>query len=323
MLQAIAAAVLCGSAVILLVFSWKRSDRSLMWTSLFVGLSLLLHVHVVFAYVDSFIGGRNLTDLLSRILILIGCFFLSRAITRAAHPGKKLSMPYPATLVLFIAALCLCFSAIETSGTEPAFMATFGDQPAAALYSSLEMAYMAIAVTQVVIAASRYSSKMSSRVLQVSFRAVTAGGVLLLVLAVVTIVMNYSHVAGRMGLVAALGVAYAPIYLAAIALISIGSAAPGAIRASARFIAHRNARRYVPLLEEIWRQVGGEKHKLTLSQKMSSGDSSSAVMHRLLIEIEDAFFLNPSARDKLTNSQRSTLSASEAFLRGASVGVLQ
>ncbi len=84
MIQAIAAGVIWCLVVCLLPGSRYRTDHSILVAAVMMAAVETLNVKSVYATGDRFFGGRNLLDLGTTILMVIGIRFLSRAIIRAA-----------------------------------------------------------------------------------------------------------------------------------------------------------------------------------------------------------------------------------------------
>ena len=138
MIQVFAAAVIWGLVLCLLPSMRRRSDHSIMVAAVTIATALTLNVDTIYLEGDRLLGGRNVLDLVANILMVVGIYFLSRAILRAADPDETMDRRNRgglALLGLVVVALILSFSLVDAPRTSTSFMKDFGGQWAAAAYS--------------------------------------------------------------------------------------------------------------------------------------------------------------------------------------------
>ena len=115
MIQVLAATLMWGLVLCLLPGIRRRADHSIVVAAVTIAAALTLNVDRVYSAGDALLGGRNVLDLGANILMVVGIYFLSRGILRAADPEdvpsghERLGI---AVLGLVIAGLIVCFSLI-------------------------------------------------------------------------------------------------------------------------------------------------------------------------------------------------------------------
>ena len=182
----------------------RRTDQSILYAAALISVSLTLTIDAVYFATDGSLRGRNYADLPSDLLLLLGVYFLSRAILRASSPspargGQAVSHRAIVTASLMMTAPVF-MNAPEASG---AFMHDFGHQPAAAAYSLSQFTYLGSVVALTGTTCLRVAGRMSTPARRLGFRIVGAGcgGAALTVLSVVG--MDLAHVFGTMPLLGA------------------------------------------------------------------------------------------------------------------------
>ena len=86
---------------------------------------------------DRLLGATNIATLLADLALMLGIFFLGRAIARASEfkPRAVRVALGRTTLGVAVIAVIVAFSTIDQGATTTSFMLDLGDQPAAAAYS--------------------------------------------------------------------------------------------------------------------------------------------------------------------------------------------
>lgn len=88
MIQLLAASLIWGLVLCLLPGIRRRADQSILVAAVTIAAALTLNIDSVYLAGDDLLGRHNVLDLLANILMVVGIYFLSRAILRAADPGE-------------------------------------------------------------------------------------------------------------------------------------------------------------------------------------------------------------------------------------------
>ncbi|PPG90299.1 hypothetical protein C5C00_00575 [Rathayibacter rathayi] len=212
--------------------------------------------------------------------------------------------------------LAVSFSSIRAPSSSAAFMTDFGDQPAAAVYNSAEMAYVGGVMSFVLLASFRYASRMRFRFSRAGYTLVAVGAALLIAVAVVAVSMNVSHVAGHWSVLSMLSRIYPPLYVAAITSICIGASLPTVGRSLMTSRRGRRARQLLPALEAA--HAGMRRSSTSLYDVLDwTGRDPLDRLHRLTIELLD-FQRDPNRPREMTENERVLLAeATDLVLIGA------
>lgn len=297
----------------------SRVDASVLGAAGFLAISVLLSYGPVYRILDPLLGNVNVADLLSRWFLVVGILFLSRGILRALGTPRGPVRRAVATLgpVLTIAALGLTFWFIHAPFSTPEFMSVFGGQPAAAAYSTIEMAYVGTVMTITAVSCFRFAGKMSTPVIRTGFRLLGYGCGLMIVLVLLTITMNAAHVFNDMDIVRLLSVPYATVYLASILSLCVGASLPPTSRMIHRAQLGAEARRLARELESVWCKI--QRNDATGSLDLQSTNFHAmrdpiSRLHRMLVEIEDKLFYEQDSHGILTQDEYSLLSRGERLV---------
>ncbi|MDJ0350586.1 hypothetical protein [Cryobacterium sp. PH29-G1] len=319
-MQLIIALALWGLVGALAIGTRRRTDQSILYAAVMIAVSLTLNIDAVYFATDGLLGGRNYADLPANLLLLLGVYFLSRAILRASSPSRARAADRPFRIGAIVTAslMVTAFVFIDAPETSGSFMQDYGHQPAAAAYSLIQFTYLGIVVALTGTICLRFAGRMSTPARRLGFRIVGAGcgGAVLTVLSVVG--MDLAHVFGAMPLVALFASAYNVLNMAAILLLCLGLSLPPILGWVSKRIDRRKLQDVLPDLTRIWNDVsaqhvelGDETHRNTPG--MASRDVDT-VVHRTLVEIRDALLFDPSVRDRLTDEDLALLTATETHI---------
>ncbi|TFD45007.1 hypothetical protein E3T55_19635 [Cryobacterium frigoriphilum] len=298
----------------------RRTDQSILYAAIMIAVSLTLNIDAVYFAADGLLGGRNYADLPANLLLLVGVYFLSRAILRASSPSRACATdrPFRGGAIVTACLMVMMFVFIDAPQTSGSFMQDFGNQPAAAAYSLIQFTYLGIVVALTGTICLRFAGRMSTPARRLGFRIIGAGcgAAVLTVLSVVG--MDLAHVFGAMSLLALFASAYDVLNLAAFLLLCLGLSLPPILGWVTKRIDRRKLRGVLPDLTRIWNDVsaqhvelGDETHRHTPG--MASRDVDT-VVHRTLVEIRDALLFDPSVRDRLTDEDLALLTATETHI---------
>lgn len=149
MIQVSAAVLIWLLVVCLLPGVRRRRDHSVLTAAITIALALTLNIDPVYSSLDAGFGSRNYVDLMANVSMVVGIYFLSKAIIRAATPdemGGRRDTPGLVVLGIVIVGLAFSFSFISTQVSSTRFMLDYGDQFPAAVYSAIQFVYIGYVV---------------------------------------------------------------------------------------------------------------------------------------------------------------------------------
>lgn len=317
MTQILVSALLWLLVLSLLILRRGRADRSILWSALTIAVAMTLNIDGLYRWADRLLGGTNLVTLVADLALMLGIFFLGRAVAKATEFRPAIVRFALGRTVLAVALVCtvLAFVFIERGVTTTTFMLDYGAQPAAAAYSMTQFAYDGIVLTAMAAVTTRQirRGRGADRLPAV---ALLIGSALGLVLAAVVIGMDIAHLAGDVPLMLGLGTAYSPLFLSTFLFLCLGLASqPGMrwLRARARANAMR---RLVTQTTPIWQRANLARPGM--SQQDAAGFSAADAetrLHRQLVEIRDAA-VDPRVAFELSDAESVIVDAAEAHLLG-------
>ncbi|MDJ0356318.1 hypothetical protein [Paenarthrobacter sp. PH39-S1] len=308
MIQAIAAGVIWCLVVCLLPGSRYRTDHSILVAAVMMAAVQTLNVKSVYATGDGFFGGRNLLDLGTTILMVIGIRFLSRAIIRAADPGESLRKRHTGDLIALgsvIVALIVSFSFIDAPNTSTAFMVDYGGQLAAAIYSAIQFLYIGVVVTVTGVICFRFRRDMSKKYFRIALAVIGVGCFVGLLDVVTVLGMDVLHLQGRLQSMQLLSRVYDVAQVAAITLLCAGLAIPPVARRWERRAASGSIELLLKQMTAIWDRAtaGTPEYRLEIGQVPADPqDADNRRLHRMMVEVQDAMLRDPDL-DKLLTDQ--------------------
>lgn len=251
-----------------------------------VAVGLTVNQDDVLTFLAGVTHEPNIADVVGRCLMVIGLFALAQSVEAAAHTARLLRTGRILGCALVLVALVVLFLLIDAPTPTTQFMVVYGDQWPTALYSAVEMTYIAIVIGR------------SARAVVREFRSghgmgriywfFVVGAAAMVLLAVIAVGLDAAHVLGLTSVVAVLSVVYAPVFLLSMVLLSVGSAGgvlPDAVR---EFREWRDARRRFRTLEpELRRLQAAAGHEGLYFTNVWPRSQWRARLHRLSVEVED------------------------------------
>lgn len=177
----------------------RRSDHSILVAAVTIASALTLNIDPVYVAGDAVLGGRNVLDLCANILMVVGIYFLSRAILRAADPSELPATPDRFGLVvlgLVVVGLITSFSLIDAPRTSAGFMLDYGGQWFAAIYSAVQFVYIGVVVSITGYTCFRFRGDMTRPYFRVAFMLIGVGCALAVVLVLAVLGMDIFHLLG-------------------------------------------------------------------------------------------------------------------------------
>ncbi|MGY2898222.1 hypothetical protein ACVKXF_000845 [Curtobacterium sp. PvP017] len=271
---------------LLLVRTQSASVTWLMACCGFVAVGLTINQPDVTTFLAGVTHVPNIADLVGRCLMVCGMFALAQSVEAAARSAKLLRASRIIACVVLLLTLVVLFSLVDAPTPTAQFMTVYGDQLPTALYSAVEMTYIAVVIARSATAVLR--GFRSGDGLGRMYWLFVVGAVGLVLLAVIAIALDAVHVAGVDGAVRALSTVYAPVFLLSMVLLAVGAAGGVLPDAAREFRDWRDTRhRFRSLEPELRRLEAASGHTglyFTIAWQRRQWRSR---LHRLAVEIED------------------------------------
>lgn len=321
MIQVVAAVLIWLLVVCLLPGLRRRRDHSVLTAAITISVALTLNIDQVYGVIDSVLGGRNFVDLLANVSMVIGIYFLSRAIIRAATPEEAVERGDRVDIIILaavIVGLAASFSAIVTQSSSTRFMVDYGDQWSAALYSSIQFGYIGYVVSVTGFTCFRFRGDMLRPYFRTAFTCIGVGCSFAVLLVSLVLVMDILHLLGRLDAMRAVSPIYDAAVVAAMAFLCVGLAIPPLAR---RVLGHRDSvteEELVSGLTKIWDKTTKQRQdvRLVRDTEMISQVDRAQRLHRMLVEVQDALLVEPGLGSSLDIHDLNVLNAAENYLAG-------
>ena len=320
MIQTIAASVIWVLVLCLLPGVRIRKDHSILIAAVAIATALALNIDPIYVAGDAALGGRNLLDLCANILMVVGIYFLSQAILRAAEfndASVRRDRPGLTILGCVTAGLVIAFFSIQAPISSTRFMVDYGDQPAAALYSAIQFVYIGIVVSVTGYVCFRFRRRMASFHFRLAFTLIGIGCLLALIVVFAVLGMDVAHLLGDLSTMGKLSVVYDVSFVGAMLFLCVGLALPPVARRISRRVELRTREGLLKSLTDIWEKATAARKDTRLAapaEGIESKDVSTRKLHRMLVEIQDALLMDPSAVKLLDEADRQTVTRTENFL---------
>ena len=298
-----------------------RPDNSMLKAAVVIAASLTTNINEVYLGAGEFLPWGNALDLVSNILLIVGVFYLSRAITRGATAGeaqgKGARWGYAGALVT-IMVMIVSFTGIENPVPSTRFMLDYGDQPEAALYSAIQYVYIFAVMAATLGTCVRNVPKMRRRRFRAGFSIIGAGCAAGLLLCVSVILMDITHVTGQEDIMRDIGGAYDVLYPLTVLLLVVGLAVPPLGKVINDLTIKRHIRQLEPQLKALWTKTVAQTPDVSLrgsaatvpEARKTTRDATDGI-HRLVIEIHDWLAVTGNADAELPATDTAALRQAE------------
>jgi hypothetical protein len=274
----------------LLVLRRGRAERTITYAALTVAIAMTLSTDLVYQVLDSLAGGTNLVTLVADVALMVGVFFLGRGVLKASeHQPRAVQLALGRfTLITALVCAVVAFILIDRGGTTTTFMLDLGDQPAAAAYSMIYFVYYGIVLTAMAALAVR-QFRISEGAQLLPPVALLVGCVFGVLLSIVVITMDLAHVVGDLELMAAVALAYGPLYLLTFFFLCLGFAGQPAAHTLQARSRERKTRTLVVELGPIWAEATRVRPGISQNEDVAfHADDPETLLHRQVVEIRDA-----------------------------------
>ncbi|WP_461169390.1 hypothetical protein [Arthrobacter sp. Z1-15] len=299
-----------------------RRDNSMLKAAVVIAASLTTNINEVYLWAAEHSPWANGLDLVSNILLILGIFYLSRAITLGATAGSSRGGGGRwgrVGAVVTIAVMVVSFARIDNPAPSTQFMLDYGDQPAAALYSAIQYLYIFAVMAATLRTCVGNVPKMRRRRFRAGFSIIGAGCGVGLLLCSSVIVMDVTHVTGQEGVMRSVGGIYDVLNPLTVVLLSVGLAVPPLGRIISDITMGRQLRELEPQLKALWNRTVARTPAVslmgtgadTVAVPRQSARETTDVIHRLVIEIHDWLAVSGSA--ELSPDEAAALRKAEAL----------
>lgn len=303
----------------LLILRRGRDERSITYAALTIAVAMTLNIDPVYETLDSLAGGTNLVTLAADLALMVGIFFLGRAVSRASdHQSRAVQFVLRrSTLAIAFVCAIIAYFLIDRGTTTTNFMLEFGAQPAAAAYSMIHFVYYGSVVAAMAVLSAR-QVRVNEGVQRLPSVSLLLGSTLGVMLAAVIITMDLAHVTGNVDLLAAVSVAYGPLNLLTFFFLCLGFASQPAARTVQAHSRERKTRMLVRELEPLWGAATAVRPGISQNEAAAfHADEPETLLHRQLVEIRDAM-IDTRVSFELNEAERELVERAELHLLGAS-----
>lgn len=304
-MELITAGFMAALTLIVLVTRRPGKDTSILWASVLISISLMMNLNAVYVFTDGLLGGRNYVDLGANLLLLVGVYFLARAIHRAARPTSD-GQRSPRVLgksgvVMAASAATAMFALIDAPATSTAFMREYGAQPAAALYSAVQYCYIGAVMATAGWTCLRFRKSWNTGVYMLAFALVGLGCASAVLLVLQVLVLDALHVLGAGQSMTSFSGTYAVLNMTTFALLCSGLALPPARRRILAIVDTARTHSVLNELKPVWRKavIGNSGVTLDLRVVPDRPERPRRELHRMIVEIQDSLARDPLARERI------------------------
>jgi hypothetical protein len=305
-MELIAAALMVALTAIVMASRGQGKDTSVLWASTLISISMVLNVSPVFILVDGWLGGRNYADLAANLLLLVGVYFLARAIHRAASPASSETRSSydkwaKAGLVIAISVTTAMFLRIDAPVTSTSFMRDYGGQLAAGSYSAAQYIYVGAVMAAAGWTCIRFRRAWATGIYSVAFNLVGLGCAAAVLLVIDVLLLDALHVLGATASMGIPSAVYDVLHSAAFVLLCTGLALPPAGRKLTTLYETAKTTSVLEHLTPVWKKAIDGNSGLTLDRGVvpRRTNHGRTELHRMIVEIQDALARDPSAGKRI------------------------
>lgn len=316
MVAIIVSALMWALTIVLLIFRRSRKDRSVLYASAAITLSLTMSDDDLYLLVDGWFGARDIVHLLSAIMLMAGVYFLARGLAKARVKQRARDRGELILLGAAVAVTTISFFRVpHKGGTTLDFMITYGERYAAATYSSAQYIYIAIVLVAMAVIAIQTLRATDVRRERAAAIFMFIGALFGIALSVDIVFMNITHVLHMNDLMYIGQTLYGPLNVAAIGFLVIGLASAPIIRWVSQRRWDRLTAEYLADVTPLWEEATTVRPSLRLEKRTTSDELR---LHRRIVEIRDAAIDRRNAFS-LDDEQRTLLDGAESHLAGGRV----
>lgn len=301
-----------------------RPDNTMLRAATLIAASLTTNINEVYLWANNQLPWSNALDLTSNLLLIGGIYYLSIAITRGAT--RVAALRERGTVWMRRAAqstaavMVVSFALIDDPQPSTRFMLDYGHQPAAAIYSTVQYAYIFSVMTGTLLTCIKNVPRMRRPRFRIGFSIIGTGCFVALLLCVTVIAMDVANVLGAAGFLESVSALYDVLYLATVLLLCVGLAIPPVGRLVASLALKRQLKSIEPEIRRVWLTTVARSPGVSLvgttprdveGRRSAAGRQSVETVHRLVIEIHDWLNVESGPSFELPARQRKILERAE------------
>lgn len=295
-----------------------RTDHSLLYASCSFVVSFVTNIPVIFMPIDTglsqAVGKHNLLGLVGTLAMVAGVYFLARAVLRASWTADKpgYERTFRAFIFVIMAGMVLSFWNIDTSHSSTAFMAEFGHQPAAALYSMLQFGYIGVVMVVLGVFTAKSARTQVSRLRKTGATLIAAACATAAVMVISVFGMDIANLRGDEETLSIFAAIYSPATVLTMLLLCVGlSLFPAA--------GHRESRSSATAKSHLLSLLKAVREKLPTVEEDFIALETGQVdidfrLHRYIVEIQDLLLRDPELAATLTEADMTAIHKAEQQL---------
>ena len=312
MTATIVAIAMWALCIVLLTRLRSRRDQSILLAASAIAVSMTLNLDSVYFVLDGLAGGTNLVLLLSDALLVVGVYFLARAILLGVDPSRAAAMtrPFAVALVATVVVMTTLFSLIDRGPTTGDFMQNHGEQAAASGYSATEYLFIGSVMVLTSVNCLRAFRRMPALANRIGFFTLGIGAALGVLLSLLILLFDVTHVfAPQLELGRRLGWLYGLLYSGGIVLMAAGLAFPPIGRQLSESRRNRRARELRAALQPIWQRSAAARYAAETPARATEVER----LRRTFIETQDALLRSPELVAGLQPHEQQALDVADQF----------
>lgn len=313
MIVSLSIAVLMWTLVlVLLVFRRGRKERSVTLASTAIALAMMMSIDELYLIVDGWAGGNDYLHPVSCVTLMVGMFFLARAVIRTGGVSGVLrfALGLPALIVATVIVVVAFLFVDRPHRTSTTFMLDYGDQLAAAVYSAAQYVYLFGVLASLVLVAVRQlnAGRTASRVAAALIAIGSTFGVLL---AVDVIAMDITNVTGWDAALEMFQAPYGILQVMTFLFLCSGLAFAPLGRWRRERLHRKTTLRFLDRVHGLWQSAAAARQMAPEPEVWPHAVEPEDRLHRWIVEIRDAaidastgFTLHPRDRHLLEHAER-------------------
>ena len=304
----------------------SRPDNTMLKAAIVIAVSLTANIDGLYLWAARELPWTNGLDLAANVLLVIGVYYLSRAIARGARAGDAANSREESWIrraaVAAVVIMGVSFYFIDDPYPSASFMLDFGYQPAAAVYSGIQYLYILAVMVGTLITCWRNVPKMRCKRFRAGFRVIALGCVSGIILSISVVIMDGANVSGNEELRQSAGSVYDVSNPATVVLLATGLAVAPMCRIFSDLSVRRRIRVLEPQLTQIWLgtvaqapavSLVGTTARTVAARRANRTRGTADRIHRLVIEIHDWMDLAENRGRHLPDAERSVVDEAEGL----------
>ena len=305
-----------------------RPDNTMFRAAIVIAFSLTTNVSEIYLWVSAWLPWPNALDLVANVLLIVGVYYLSRAIAsgatraRAGASGRVRNRWVRRAAVLTVTIMVASFALIDNPEPSTAFMLTYGEQVAAGIYSAVQYLYILAVMAGTLVTCIRNVPRMRQGRFRVGFTIIGVGCGFAVLLCMSVLTMDAANILREESLLQVVGTIYDYLFLITILLLCTGLGCPPLGRVLNSLSFRRRVSSATPKVRSIWvatvaknpsLSVVGSAASMVAMDVRSPSKVSADELHRMVIEIHDWANLHSHGSEALSEAEWATVREAEVL----------